>query len=123
MMRQADGSSCTLLRTQADGRTPRPPCAPPQWNGRLLVPLSIPRARPDPRPGTNNATPLPLREEPAPDFIRGSGGGGPAQSPGLTRGPDPQPSEPPSLKSDAMALIVMAGGRPAIHVSCVSIET
>src|SRR5690349_2146397 len=81
--------------------------------GRLLVPLSLPRARSDPRRGTNNATPLPLRE--------GGGGRGPAESPGPTR------EEPPKLEygvmtpaerlvtlyPDRATAILAAGGLPA----------
>jgi hypothetical protein len=122
MMRQADGSIRTLLRMQAERQKAETAMRPAAME-RAGYWFRSTSPEPDPPLDQEPATqhPLPLREEPAPDVIRGGGGRGPAESPGPTRG------EPPKLEYGAMtpaerlvtlypdraAAILAAGGLPA----------
>ncbi len=110
MMRQADSGIRTLLRMQAER----------QKAEAAMHPAAMQRAgywfrsaSPEPEPEPVTEPRLPLREEPAPDLIRGGGGRGPVDPPKLEYGAMTPAERLVTLYPDRASAILAAGGLPA----------
>jgi len=113
MMRQADSGIRTLLRMQTERQKAESAMRPAAMERAGYWFRSVP-PEPVPTPDQEPATqpPLPLREEPAPDVIRGDGGRGLTEPPKLEYGVMTPAERLVVLYPDRAAKILAAGGLP-----------
>jgi len=113
MMRQADSGIRTLLRLQAERQKAEAAMHPAamQRAGYWFRSASVVEPEPDEQPEMQ--PPVPLREEPAPDLVRGGGGRGPDEPPKLEYDVMTPAERLVTLYPDRAAAILTAGGLPA----------